>query len=67
MPGPMTRIPFGDAGGFGDIEEVTLSGLMPDQPDRSRGRRGGFGDSDGFGDAGTFDLRGQGRRRSDSR
>lgn len=67
MPGSMTRMSFGDAAGFGDVEENTLSGLAAERPEPLRARRDGFGDSDGFGDAGAFDHRGYGRRRSDRR
>ena len=45
---------FGDAGGFGDVEEsVYIMTLV--KPDL-RIRKRGFGDSDGFGDAGGFDY-----------
>jgi len=50
---------FGDAGGFGDVEECSFIGIVERPAFESRR---GFGDADGFGDAGGFDYVGLGRR-----
>jgi hypothetical protein len=54
---PTSAGAFGDAGGFGDVEDPWYAAFVPPRPcKREPRRRGGFGDADGFGDAGGFDF-----------
>jgi hypothetical protein len=52
-PARLSSRQFGDAGGFGDVEERTI-GHVDRQTRRTRGAA--FGDACDFGDAGGFDY-----------